>query len=341
MHRAKSTDLAALARMLALGGGSLVQASVIAESTKASEPVRTVLRAAVDAGTLTSPGFAAALVENGVVSAFVEGLRSRSAFARMLIDGGLLRVPLRTSAAVILADASGFIVGESMPIPISGLALCGRMLAQQKAAGLVVISNELVRSISPAARALLDNSLRAAVGAALDAKFIDLITDSIAPLPASGATALAALADLKAMLDLVNTSAGGSLYWLLPPAVANAAATLAGADGELVFPAMSPLGGEMLNLPALVSDAVLDGQIVLVDASGIGGEIESVTVEVSDQATLQMETAPTNPPVSATVFQSLWQANRAALLARAFFGAERLRDTAVAVLSGVAWESAP
>lgn len=341
MLKAKSTDLVAVARFLAIAGGSPIQASVLAESTKASDPVRTVLRAAVDAGSLTDPAFAAALADSDIVVAFVEGLRSRSVFARMLLDGGLVRMPLRTNAAVVAADATGYVVGEGMPIPISAMALSGRMLEQHKATGMVVVTKELVRSVSPAARALLDGSLKAAVSFALDAKFIDLITSGITPLPASGATAAAALSDLRALLDIVNINAGGSLYWAMPAGVANAASTLAGADGEPTFPAMSPVGGEILNLPALVSDSVPSDQVMLIDASGIGGEIESVTVETSAEASVQMDSAPTSPPNAATVLRSLWQENKLAILGRAYFGAERLRDSAVAVLSDVEWGAAP
>ncbi|CAN7399349.1 phage major capsid protein [Bosea sp. LjRoot237] len=339
--KARSTDLSTIAKMIALSGGNLVQASYVAESTRAPESVQVVLRAAVDAGTTSDPAFAAALVDSGIVGAFVEALRSKSIFARMLIDGGLVRMPLRTSAAVVAADASGYVVGERMPVPVSALALSGPHLAQHKAAGLIVISSELVRSISPAARALLDNSLRAAVGSALDAKFIDLITDGITSLAASGATAAAALVDLRALLDLVNHNAGGALYWLMPANVANAGSTLAAASGHLMFPGLSPTGGELLGVPVLVSDAVLDGHIMLVDASGIGGEIETVSVSVSQEATIQMDSAPNSPPNAGAVMTSLWQTNRSALLATAHFGAERFRSNAVAVLDGISWGDAP
>jgi len=339
MLKAKSTDLSAVARFLAIAGGSPVQASVLAESTKAPEAVRIVLRAAVDAGSLADPAFAAALADNDIVGAFVEAIRPESVFARMLLDGGLARMPLRTSAAVVAADATAYVVGEGMPIPISAMALSGRMLEQQKAAGMVVVTNEVVRSVSPAARSLLDGSLKAAVSFALDAKFIDLITDGITPLPASGVTAAAALSDLRELLDIVNINAGGSLYWVMPAGVANAAATLASPYGELAFPAMSPVGGEILNLPALVSDAVPSDRVLLIDASGIGGEIEAVTVEASGEASIQMDSAPNSPPNAATVMRSLWQENKIAILGRAAFGAEPLRDNAVAILSDIAWSA--
>ncbi len=50
-----------------------------------------------------------------------------------------------------------------------------------------------------------------------------------------------------------------------------------------------------------------------------------------------MNTAPDSPPTTSTVLTSLWQHNLTGLKAVRYFGAERLRDTAVAVISGVGY----
>jgi HK97 family phage major capsid protein len=340
MHRAHSSDFAALARILAIGGGNLSQASVIAESTRAPESVRTVLKAAVDAGSLTAPAFASALADSDIVGAFVDGLRSRSLLARLLVDGAT-RVPLRTRVAAVTANASTWITGEGNPIPVGMMSLAGPALEGRRAAGLLVVTSELLRSTSPAGRALLDNALRGAVADAIDASFVGIITDGLTPISATGTTAADALADLRALLDLVNVAAAGSLYWLLSPDTANRAATLATSGGDLVFAGLSPLGGELLNLPAMVSSAVPAGTLVLVDASGIAAEIEAVTVALADQASIQMDTAPSSPLGASTVMRSLWQENKVALLARAFFGAEVIRAGAIAVLEDVQRGDAP
>jgi len=337
MTRARSTDLSDIARLVAIAGGNIVQASYIAQSTRAPDAVRAVLKAAVDAGTTTDADWAKPLAEHGdAVAAFVESLRSRSVFARML-DGGMVRMPLRTKGAIVTANATAWSTGEGMPIPVGALSLAGPALEERKAAGLVIVTNELLRSTSPAGRALLDASLKGAVADAIDAGFVGIIADGVTPASGSGATAADALTDLRGMLGAVNLSAGGALFWLSSVDVANRATTLSAANGGLLFPAMSPLGGEMLNLPALVSNAVPAGSLMLVDATGVAAEIETISIALSDQASLQMDTAPASPPNASAVLRSLWQENKIALLVRVFYGAEVIRVGSVAVLSDVAW----
>ena len=58
------------------------------------------------------------------------------------------------------------------------------------------------------------------------------------------------------MLDTVNVTGNGKLYWIMPPAVANRASTKLNSNGDRTFPNMSPTGGEMLGLPALVTSQV-------------------------------------------------------------------------------------
>jgi len=329
--------LGEIARLIAIAGGNLVQAAYIGQNTRASAIVSTVLKAAVDAGTTSDPDWAKPVAEYGdIVGAFVEALRSRSVFARVLADGAV-RLPLKTRAAVVTANASAWIVGEGLPVPVSGMALAGQSLEEKKAAALIVLTSELVRSTSPSARTLIDVSLKAAVADTIDAAFVDAITDGITPIAATGTTAVTALADLRAMLDIVNTTGTGSLVWAMGADIANRAATLASASGDLVFPAMGPSGGEMFSVPAVVSSAVLSGQLLLIDASGIAAQLETISVSVADQASLQMSTTPDSPPGTSTVLESLWQTNKVALLARAFFGAEVIRPGSVAILDGVEW----
>lgn len=340
MNRASPTDLASIARLIAIAAGNCSQASYLAESSRAPAAVVSVLKAAASAGSTSDPSFASALAESGVTSAFIEGLRSRSVLARLLVDGAV-RMPLRTRASIVIANASAWVTGEGLPVPVSAMSLAGHQLEEREAAALIVLSAEMLRSTSTAGRALLDSALRGGVADALDAAFLDLVTDGVTPIGATGTTPAAALTDLRALLDAVNATGASSLFFLVGPDTANTAATLAGTDGTLTFPAMGPNGGEILNTPALVSTAVLSGQIVLVDASGIAAEIEAITISLADQATVEMSDTPGAPPNAASVLVSLWQSNMVGLLARAFFGAERVRAGSVAILDGAEWGAAP
>ncbi|CAN7343516.1 phage major capsid family protein [Bosea sp. LjRoot237] len=338
-HAEAAGVLCEVARFVALGRGDAMQSLALAQAERASELALRYIKSA--AGSLSDPTWGGALDGRAeVISAFVESLRSKSVFARLLADG-MTRLPLKTRAAIVTANATAWATGEGMPISVSAMSLAGSALEERKAAALIVLSNELIRSTSPAARALLDASLKSAVADAIDASFLDIVTDGLTPIAATGTTPAAALTDLRTLLGLVNTTGAGSLYFLMGADVANRAATLAGSDSTLTFPAMGPLGGEMLNTPALVSSAMLSGQIALLDATGIAGEIEAVTVSLSDQASIEMDSAPSSPPNAATVLRSLWQENKVAILARAYFGAEVIRAGSIAALDGIAWGAAP
>jgi hypothetical protein len=171
----------------------------------------------------------------------------------------------------------------------------------------------------------------------IDAKFIEVITDTITPTASSGQSAEDALADIRTALDAVNTRRGG-LFWLVGPDTAKRAATLTPAAGLPVFPSMSPTGGEIVNVPALVCDALTD-DLILVNARGIAGEIDGYETRISRQADLEMSDAPGQDSTTSmgASMTSLWQSGAVGVQVLTRFGVERLRDNAVAIISGVAW----
>jgi hypothetical protein len=316
--------------------GDFTLARNLAEQANASRDTVQFLKASTPS-MMTVDATGAALDERDKASAaFVAALRGSSVFVR--VAEGMQPVPAGTTASVVTAIAPASLAAEGVPIVVSRLSLSGHDLEEQKVSAIVVVSSELARSIKPAAKRLIDASIKAGASAALDQQFVAVAVDGVTPTPATGTGSTAARNDLKAMLDSVNTS-GASLFWLAAPDVANAASSLAAA-GVSTFPAMSPTGGEMLNLPALVSAAIPAGTLMLLDASGFGGEIGEFEIDLAEHASVQMDDAPSNPPVAATVLASLWQRNLVGLRVTARFALERLRPDSVAVLSGIAWAAA-
>ena len=61
---------------------------------------------------------------------------------------------------------------ELAPKPIRAMSFAQKQLAAYKAVGLLVISEELAKSMAPGANDLFANQLRAAVAKATDAKFL-------------------------------------------------------------------------------------------------------------------------------------------------------------------------
>lgn len=326
---ANISDLGLVARCLMLARAEGRPAAGIAEALKAPPDVIAVVKAAIGAVSLANfPPYAA------VVASFLETLRSRSVFARLLADG-MRRAPIMTPIRAISVAVTGTARSEGFPTPISRLVLTAPLLLPRlQAVALVALTRELVTGTSPAALSLLETELRGAVATALDATFISIVTTGAPSIASTGTDSDDALRDLRALLAVVNATGAGELFWVVSPDVANRASMLAGLAGSLLFPGMSPTGGSMLNVTALVSDQVPAGQVVLIDATGLVGDIDTIDIVAAEHASLQMRDDPAN---TAADLVNLWQSGAIAFRATAGFGLERFRANAVARLTGVGW----
>lgn len=325
-------SLGEYARAVAMSSDAL-GAMAFAQAHSASSQAQQFAKAAVTAADTLS---GEPLMPRAATDAFIATAAPVSFFAGLASRGELRRLPLMTSAAAVVADASLYRVGQGRPIPVTSMSLSGRFLEPQKVAGIVIITKELLRASSVAGQEFLDNSLRLAAGAALDSAFVSIATNGIPPIAARGSDPSDALADLRAALDIVNAGRAGPFLWLIAPDAANRAATFAGTAG-LTFPNLTPTGGTLLGLPAIVSPAVPAGTIILVDVGGFVGDIIGIEIDRNEHAAVEMSTTPSDPPNASTILTSMWQLNLVGLLVSAEFGLERIRESAVAVISSVEW----
>jgi hypothetical protein len=115
--------------------------------------------------------------------------------------------------------------------------------------------------------------------------------------------------------------------------------------GQPSFPGITAQGGTFFGLPVVTSensgltDSSANGHVVvLVKASDILlADDGQVTIDVSREASVQMDDAPTNPPVAGTVFQSFWQQNLIGIKAERFITWAKARSTAVVQMGSVNW----
>src|SRR5690606_17148227 len=85
-----------------------------------------------------------------LTTAFISQLRGRSAFYT-LIDGNMLtRVPFQTRFSYLTTDATAWIVAQGGAVPVSAMALQPGGLERLMAAGILVLTDEMVRSAGPA-----------------------------------------------------------------------------------------------------------------------------------------------------------------------------------------------
>lgn len=353
----KGTAFTRYAIALARSKGNLMQAQEIAKGWEDSTPeVATVLKAAVAAGTTTDPAWAGPLVEyQNMASEFIELLRPQTIIGRIQ---GLRRVPFNIKMPGQTSGSSVNWVGEGAPKPVSALAFDTTTLRFTKAAGIVVLTDELVRFSNPSAEAIVQGDLIASMTQFLDRDFVDpakaevadvspaSITNGVTPIQASGTTADALKADVRALYAAFlaeNMTPAGSV-WIMTPTMAMTIGMMQNALGQPEFPGIDMNGGTFFGLPVVVSEniprqaevagppAIPAGErIILAKASEIlladdGG----VTIDVSREASLQMDGAPT---AGAQSLVSLWQNNMVALRAERFINWKRRRLQAVGYIN--------
>jgi hypothetical protein len=325
-----------LALWLLKGKGDLQLSLGMATAVKNTPPrVLEVLKSASAAGTTTDVAWAGALQSyRYLADSFVEALRNVGVFDRML-NSGMKRLPLQTRIVQTTSVVTATIVGQGSPKTISRLTLTGDQLDRIKASATIIMNDELVMAATGiGAMGYLGRELQNGVALSTDTQFLSIITNGVSPIASSGITSLDCLTDLQSLMAAITTGTGSALFYVMTPALAKQLSLKATIDGALLFPDMSPTGGYLGNVPALVSDGVTAGEIILIDASGIAGGSEAVILDATGEATLALDSAPDDPTTASTVMTSLWQHNLRALRAERWFGVTKFRSTSVAVLSG-------
>lgn len=349
LHRDFPTDFAILAKACAAavsleGNKSNVPAAALrfAERTGASPQVRQALKSAVSGATLDDPTWAGALADDSIVSTFVGSLRASSIMARLTADG-IVPAPAQCR---LVAATTGFVFassGEATGIPVSRMALADAPIPLRRAAGIAVLSQELVRATTPAAAQFVDSELRKALSAACDRTLLDIASNSAPGIASTATTNVTAVRDeIRAALNLVNVTASGQLFVVMNPEIANALAAMTDQNGASAFPEMTPIGGALLGCPVLVTDQITNTEVLLLDASGFVGSISAVTIEASREGTIQLDSAPTQNARTSTgtATVSLFQAGLVGLKATAYFALEKARSSAACVITGTAWGGA-
>jgi hypothetical protein len=329
-NRTRAGEFISLVKYLGAAGGNFAEAHEAAVTARANERVQSMLKAAVSAGTTSN--MSVLFDYRQAVGAFLASI-SNSAFDQML--SSFMRMPLHTRVAITTTAVTGYRVSEQSSKPVSSIALANSTLEPIKVAAQVIMTRELLRAQSAAASQLVANELRAAIAAITDSTFFSLILTGISATPSSGGGVAQVRADLTTALDALSTGASSKIFFVMSSAVANRLSLMGDTAGNAAFAGMTPQGGLIGGITTLVSDGLPSNYIIVLDASQIAVGDEGLRVDVSQQATLQMDSAPDSPPVASTSLVGLWQSNLTATRLERYLGAERLRTTAVAAISNV------
>lgn len=309
-----------------IGRGQLLDDALhFAQATNASEAVEKALRRKTAPATTGGDTWGHEVTDLGNVAlGFIDSIRPRSIFYTAADLGHTL--PMR-QYATLTAMLPAQSVGEGAWFPVVAGGFEAFHLEPRQTGAIVVGSKELFAASDSRSFAALRRELQRGAIAAADDAFLGIATEDMTPATATADP----LADLKAMLDTVNSGAG-SLLWALGVKAGNAAATAKAPSGNRLFPEMGPQGGSILNAPAIVSDRIAEDRAILIDASGFVLDEGTVDIDRAESAALQMTDSPAGEPAELV---SLFQRNLVALRVKLGFAAERLRADAVAVLDGV------
>jgi HK97 family phage major capsid protein len=323
----------------------------IAKAKFADTPeVERIIRAAVDAGTTTHETWAGPLVEYlNASNEFVELLRPATIIGRI---PGLRRVPFNIKVPRGTQDPTAYWVGEGSVKPVSAMAFDSITLDFNKVAGIVPMTEELMRFSNPSSEALVRDGLVAAIAYLTDRDFLDptkaevtgvspaSVTNGVTPITASGTTADAMRDDIGSLLAayLAANMGVGGLVLIMTSQQAMRLSLLRNTLGNREFPDIGINGGSLEGIPVIVSENIVatgsspvDGYpIVAINAPEVYlADDGGVDIDISREASLQMDSAPDSPNTASTVLVSLWQRNMVAIKAERFITWKKRRSGAV------------
>jgi HK97 family phage major capsid protein len=316
--------------------------------------VTQILKAAVAAGNTTDTNWASPLVQlQNATNEFLDLLRPASIIGRI---PGLTRVPFNVRVPSATQDPTAYWVGEGQVKPVSAAAFSSITLAFAKAVGISVITEELLRFSTPSAEALLRNALVQAVGYLTDRTFVDPTAASTGSSPASitygvsaisptGTTADAFRTDFASLLAAYLTSnySISGLVLLMTSHQALKLSLMRNTLGNKEFPDLTATGGSVEGVPVVTSENIpaaggspADGfPIIAMHAPSIFlADDGGVNIDMSREASLQMDSAPDSPATGSTTLVSLWQQNMIALKAERFITWKVARAGAVQLIQG-------
>jgi HK97 family phage major capsid protein/HK97 family phage prohead protease len=313
-----------------------------------------VMKAAVGVATTTDATWASPLIAYQVMaSEFIELLRPATIIGRI---PGLRRVPFNIQMPRTTTGSTVGWVGENAPKPVSNMAFDTVQLRWAKAAGIIVLTEELVRFSNPAAEAVVRADMIDAMAQFLDRQFVDptvaavtnvspaSITNGVTATTRTGTNQAAFVTDVTTLLTTfltANLSTAGGV-WLMSQRQALAFSLMLNALGQPFYPNINAEGGTLLGYPVISSENIpsvgaspADGTpiIFMLPREILLADDGQVTIDASNQASIQMDTTPDSPPTAATAVVSLWQMNFVGLRAERWINWLKRRSTAVAYIS--------
>ena len=321
-----------------VGFAMLVRAEAIAAKSHSMDTVKAlrslgapdnIIQAAAQKaatiGTTADSSFAKPLVEyNNLTGEFIELVRKQTVVDK--IAGSMRHVPFGVKMPAQTAAATVGWVGEGEMKPVGNPQFTQISLDHAKIAGIVVLSDELIRFSNPKADVLVRDDLVHAVAQFIDNQFFDPDKDEATESPASvlhGVQAVTATgtepdkidADTQTLISQM-ADAGISLesaVWAMSETRAMQLASLRDPLGRPFFEGMTLTGQRTFKGRPVHTSGNLGDKIVLIVPSEILlADDGAVDFAISNEATINMGTKQSPKLVN------LWQNNLTGVRAERF-----------------------
>jgi hypothetical protein len=288
--------------------------SALARFTEHHPSVIRAIKADPGAGTTTGVGWAGPLAPTiPGAEAFVELSLPNSLIGKLTAKR---RVAFNSSTAVALSGPTFKWTAQTGPKSVSNMQFAGATLPPLKSSGILVLSRELVLLTSNAAvnsirreltrgmSQFLDGALTDPVVAAVGGVSPASITNGAPSVGSAGATAASALTDVKALVNAFVAANPGaeSAAMLMSPAVAVALAVASNSQ------TLGINGGSLYGIP--VYTGFVGSRVIVLDPTALlladeGG----MELDLSQQASVEMDSAATSPPTASTVLVNFFASN--------------------------------
>lgn len=342
-RRTRQGEFSAFLRCLMQARGNADEIRRLAAKGTAPRVVEMVEKAVIPPGGAGAAWGSELQAARLVLGGFSDSLRYTSAFAAAMAAGLITRAPLGDTVGMVMVGATASAdVARSAPIPVTKLDISGANLARRKAAGLIVLSETLLKEFPREAESIISREMTAAVGGAIDKALFDPSTGILTSGLVSYTSTMDLFNDARTLIEAIGLYETSRPFWVAGSQAAVILSTR-NVNAQRYADDVNPTaGGSFLGWPVFVSPGLGPAMLALCDGRRIAGALGDVEVGYSDQALVVSDTAPTGgvtgSPATVTgigplgSLLSLWQENLVGGRAIQYYGAAKTRASAVAVL---------
>ena len=327
------------------GKGSRQDAINYAARWNDSTPeVQLALKAATAPATTTDPTWMGVLVPPPVVKGFIELLRPKTILGRL---AGLNQVPFNVLVPMQTGGGTYSWVGENAPKPVTKFTLGSTTLTWSKIAAIIALSEELTRLSTPSAEDVVRREMVNGIAQFMDQQFIDPTVAAVAGVsPASitnGITPITTTADpVKDVTAILMAFTAANIpvdriTLIMSSTTAFQLAVKLNALGQPMFPSLTATGGTIFGIPVIPSNAAGNNVIGVAPEYILYADEGGTTIDVSREASVQLNSAPDNPGTATTVLVSFWQQNLVGIKAERFVNWKRAINAAVQYVGATAY----